>query len=151
MNKTNNKDSLIKSVIKYSDRTPDGNIKPEARERVLQIMKDYLENTGRLNISELSSWLGLSRATVKKLTDEILDEWQGEGQNQITVQEKWLQSILKDIDNNPDTFDKDKIAIIRLKSMLLDKTSALQKLLLKRNLSNINMVFIKTDKPNKNN
>jgi len=149
MNKTNNKNSLTKSLIRSEDRMPDGNIKPEARMRILEAMKKYLENTGRLNISESSFLIGLSRSTVKKLTDEILNEWRGEGQNQILVQSKWLESVLKDIDNNPGTFGEDKRAIIRLKSMLLDKTNALQKLLLKENLSNISLVFIKTDKPDK--
>ncbi len=139
--------SLIKSVIKSCDRTPDGNIKPEARERVLQTMKEYLQHAGRLNISELSAWLGLSRQTVKNLTNEILDWWREEGQNQFLVQSKWLESVLRDMDNNPGTFDKDKIAITKLKAMLFDKTNALQKLLLKESLSNISLVFVKTDKP----
>ena len=143
----NDKISLIKSAIKSSDRTPDGNIKQEVRERVLWALKEYLQHTGRLNISELSVWLGLSRHTVKNLTKEILGVWRDEGSDQILVQSKWLESVLKDIDENPDTFDKDKRANTRLKTMLFDKTNALQKLLLKEHLSGVSLVFLKTEKP----
>ena len=140
MSKKNN--SLINSAIKNKDRTNDGNLLPEARKRILKSIKGYLQDTGRLNISEIASWLNLSRQTVKRLTDEILMEWQNEMQSQILVQAKWLESILKDIDKNPETFGKEKIQVVRLKSMLLGKINVLQKLITKDSSATINLYLI---------
>jgi len=128
---TKNKISLIKSVVKIDDRTIDGNLKSEARERILKSVKEYLEHTGRANISEMSQMLGLSRQTTKNLVDEIMAEWSQDIQDQTVVQTKWIESTLKDIDQHPETFDKDKIAVVNLKSSLFSKLNALQKLAIK--------------------
>jgi len=128
---TKNKLSLIKSVVKNDDRTIDGNLKPEARERILKSVKEYLEHTGRANISEMSQMLGLSRQTTKSLVDEVLVEWSQDIQDQTLVQTKWIESTLKDIDQHPETFCKEKIAVVNLKSSLFSKLNALQKLAIK--------------------
>ena len=142
-----NINSLVISAIKNKDRSADGNLLPKARERVLKAIKEYLQHTGRLNISEIASLTCLSRQTVKNITNEILFEWQEENQDQILVQSKWLESVLKDIEDNPDTFGKGKIEMIKLKTMLFGKMNAFQKLLLKDNLSNINLVILKHNNP----
>jgi len=63
--------SLINSAIKDCDRTSDGNLKMEAKEKIIKSLKKYLENTGRANISEISDMIGLSRQTTKNLLNEI--------------------------------------------------------------------------------
>jgi len=140
MNKSKN--SLTKSIVKIEDRTGDGNLLPKARERVLKSIKEYLQHTGRLNVSEIASSLNLSRQTVKRLTGEILIEWQNETQSQILTQAKWIESTLKDIDENPEAFGKEKIQIVRLKSMLLGKVNVLQKLLTKEASATVNLYLI---------
>ncbi|MEN6511778.1 MAG: hypothetical protein ABFD00_08100 [Chloroherpetonaceae bacterium] len=124
--------SLSNSVVNISERTGDGNIKPEARERIINVLKNYLSNAGHANICEISLNLGLSRQTVKNLIDEILIDWHQEIQEESIVQSKWMESVLKDIDQNPTSFSKEKIAIVNLKSSLLGKLNALQKLALKK-------------------
>lgn len=144
----NKKDtSLINSLIKNCDRTDDGNIKPEARERVLVSLKKYLEHTGRANISEIAEMLGLSRQTTKNLIDEILTDWIPKIQDQSLLQSKWMESVLKDLDQNPETFNKDKIAVVNLKSSLLSKLNALQKLALKQDSYGIKLYMIKQVTP----
>lgn len=121
------------SVVKTEDRTGDGNLLPETRERVLKSIKEHLKRVGYLNISELASIFNLSRQTTKKLVDEVIKNWSEEAEDQIQVQIKWYESTLKDTTKNPDLFDKDTIALIKLKSMLLGKINALRKLSLKKN------------------
>jgi|GEM_PF-6466166 len=123
--------SLINSVVKNCDRASDGNLKIEAREKIIKSLKKYLENTGRANISEISAMLGLSRQTTKNLIDEILIEWHQEIEDQTLVQSKWVESILRDIDQDTRIFGKEEIAMINLKSSMLSKLNALQKLALK--------------------
>ncbi len=144
----NKKDiSLINSLVKNCDRTSDGNLKPEARGRILKSVKEYLENAGRANISEIAGMLRLSRQTTRSLIDEILLEWRPEIQDQSLLQSKWIESVLKDMDQNPKTFNKDKIAIINLKSSLLNKLNALQRLSLKQDSYGIKLYMIKQTTP----
>lgn len=121
------------SVVKTEDRTGDGNLLPETRERVLKSIKEHLKRVGYLNISELASIFDLSRQTTRKLVDEVIKNWSEEAEDQIQVQIKWYESTLKDITENPNLFDKDTIALVKLKSMLLGKINALRKLSLKKN------------------
>ena len=86
MNK--NKLSLSNSIIKKADRTNDGNLTEEARQRALKFFRKYLEHTGRVNISEISRIIGLSRQTTKNLIDEILAEWRQDMQDQAPFQAK---------------------------------------------------------------
>jgi len=134
--------SLTNSVVKNEDRANDGNLLPITRERVLKSIKKHIQCTGRLNISEIASLIKLSRSTVKKMTDEILMEWKNETQSQILAQVKWTESTLKDIDENPETFGKEKIQVVRLKSMLLGKINILQKLLTKDDSAMVNLYLI---------
>ncbi|GMX58521.1 MAG: hypothetical protein MCSN_1750 [Candidatus Microsyncoccus archaeolyticus] len=140
---TNKYISLINSAAKISDRTSDGNLIPEARERILKSVKEYLENTGRANISEMSHMLGLSRQTTKNIVDEILDEWKEGIQSQTLIQSKWIESTLKEMDQSSRLFSKEKIAMINLKSSLLTKLNALQKLALKEESYGVNIYLVK--------
>lgn len=124
--------SLIK--IGQNDRTADGNLLPEIRERLMNSIKNYLRRSGYLNVSEIAMATGLSRQTISKLVDGIVREWQADAEEQIVVQEKWHESVLKDIDQNPETFTKEKIVIIKLKSAFLTKINSLHKLS-QRNIS----------------
>ena len=135
------------SLIKKDDRTNDGNLRPEARERILESIKDYLKYAGRANISEIARFIGLSRQTTKKLVDEVLAEWQEDVQDQSLVQAKWVETVLDDLDENPGTFSKKKIFMIQLKAGLLGKMSALQKLALKEYSPTINLYLIKKQLP----
>jgi len=119
------------SLIKSEERTPDGNLLPEVRERVIQSIQTYLSKVGYLNISEMAQQLGLSRATTKKLTDEIIAKWRTEIENQIIVQTKWHLEMVKDMGENPETFSEDKRALVRLKSAFLSKINTLMKVLIK--------------------
>ncbi len=133
--------SLSNSVVKDCERTGDGNLKPEARERIINVLKEYLSNAGHANICEISLDLGLSRQTVKNLIGEILIDWHQEIQEESLVQSKWMESVLKDIDQNPMSFSKEKIAVVNLKSSLLGKLNALQKLALKKENS-YQMIYV---------
>mgnify|MGYP000898247461 CR=1 FL=1 len=133
--------SLNNSIVKVCERTGDGNIKPEARERIVNVLKEYLINAGHANISEISLNLGLSRQTVKNIIDEILIDWHQEIQEESLMQSKWMESVLKDIDQNPASFSKEKIAVVNLKASLLGKLNALQKLALKKE-SSYQMIYM---------
>jgi len=137
--------SLSKALVKNEDRTSDGNLLPETRERLLKSIKKHLQNTGRLNVSEVASMVGLSRQTAKKLVDEILMEWQEDTEDQVLIQTKWFESVLKDIDRHPETFGKEKVEIVKLKSMLLGKLNALHKILLKEKSPKINLYLVKQE------
>jgi len=142
--------TLSNSVVKNGERTGDGNIKPEARERIINVLKEYLSNAGHANISEISLNLGLSRQTVKNLIDEILIDWHQEIQEGSLVQSKWIESVLKEIDLNPCSFSKQEIAVVNLKASLLSKLNALQKLALKKE-SFYQMIVIKKEEKISNN
>ncbi len=134
------------SVIKKEDRTLDGNLLPAALERVLKSIKEYLKRTGRLNITEIASLTGLARQTARKLVDEILMDWHEEIESQILVQAKWAESVIEDIDRHPETFSKEEIAVIRLKSALLAKVNHLHKLFEKDNSPKINLYLVGEEK-----
>ena len=119
------------SLIKSEERTPDGNLLPETRERVCITIQNYLRQSGYLNVSEISAGIGLSRQTTKKLVDEIISKWRSELENQTIIQIKWHQEVIKDIDENPNTFSKEKIALVKLKSSFLSKVNSLVKVLIK--------------------
>jgi|WetSurMetagenome_2_1015567.scaffolds.fasta_scaffold91642_2 hypothetical protein len=140
--------SLLNSVDKNCDKLSDGNIKPEVRERILITLREYLEDTGRANISEISKMLKLSRHTTKNLISEILAEWHEEIQDQTLIHSKWIESVLRDIDQNPDTLSKEKITVVKLKSFLLSKFNALQKFALKED-KNISIFIVKNDQSKK--
>lgn len=125
---TQNIENWPLSVIKNEDRTADGNLLPEVRERTINELKKYLQRIGYINISEISSMINLSRQTTKKLVDEILDDWREDEENQIIVQKKWYESVIRDIENKPEMFNEDYINIIKLKSAVLGKINSLQKL-----------------------
>ncbi|MGC9968403.1 MAG: hypothetical protein ABSC29_01565 [Minisyncoccia bacterium] len=119
------------SVIKIgeNDRTGDGNLRPEAKEKARRMVAEYVRETGRVNISELSKELALSRPTVRNLADEVLADWRGEIEDQAVVIHKWCERVAKEIDARPDDFDKDEIARVRLKLQMLDKMRAMRKVL----------------------
>jgi len=127
----NDKEKPQLSLIKPEERTPDGNLLPDVRERVITSIQTYLRKCGYLNISEIAQKLGLSRQTTKKLTDEILAIWRMEIENQIIVQLKRHREIVRDIDEDPDSFSKEKITLIKLKSTHLNKINTLLKTLIK--------------------
>lgn len=127
----NDKEKPQLSLIKSEERTADGNLLPDARERVIKSIQTYLRKVGYLNISEIAQQLGLSRHTTKKLTDEIVAKWRMEIENQIVVQVKWNREMIRDIDEDSDSFSKKKIALIKLKLALLSKINTLMKILIK--------------------
>jgi hypothetical protein len=137
--------SPLSSINKELDKLGDGNIKPEARERILITLREYLENTGRANISEISKMLNLSRQTTKNLINEILAEWHEEIEDQALVQSKWIESTLRDIDQNTKPFGNKKIKMINLKSSLLSKLNALQKLAIKEESYGVNIYLVKKE------
>lgn len=118
------------SLIKSSERAPDGNLLPETRAYVIQSIRNHLQKVGYLNISDISSKLGLSRQTTKKLVDEIVGTWREESKNQIMLQMKYYHSVLNDIDENPETFNEDKIEIIKLRSTIFGKINSLMKIMI---------------------
>lgn len=123
-------DNFKLSIVKTEDRTEDGNLRPEARERAVNVIRQYLRQTGYLNITEMSSMLGLSRQTTKKLVNEIIDAWREKTKNHVAVQIKWYQSIAKKIDENPETIGKKEMGLIKLKSNMLGRINTLMKLMI---------------------
>ena len=122
--------NLQLSLVTSAERTPDGNLLPGARSRVLQELKTFLQHTGYLNVSEISSALGLSRQTTRRLVEEIARAWQDELRFQFMAQTKWYQEVFRDIQEHPETFSKEKIALIQLQSSLLSKVKSLMKVLI---------------------
>ncbi|MFH1171915.1 MAG: hypothetical protein V1778_05280 [bacterium] len=118
------------SLIKPEERTLDGNLLPEVRERIIQEIKTHLQQTGYLNVSEISSKLGLSRQTTRRLIDEIVRVWNDESRNQFMAQIQWYQATLRDIEAHPRSYSKEKINLIKLKSSLLSKVNSLRKVLI---------------------
>ena len=136
------------SLIKKNDRTNDGNLLPEVRERTLESIKEHLEYAGRANISYIARMFGLSRQTTKNLVNQVVVEWQDDIQDQSIFRAKWMESILDDLDENPETFDEKKVFMTQLKADLLSKMSALQKLALNDYSPAINLYLIKKQLPN---
>lgn len=135
------------SPVKKYNRASDGNLKPEARECIIKSLKEYLENTGRASISEISQMIGLSRETTKNLINEILAEWHEEIQDQTLIHSKWIESTLKEVDCDPGSFSAKRIAVIKLKSSLLNKLNALQRFALKED-KNISIFIVKNSQRN---
>ncbi len=127
----NSKEKPQLSLITSQERTADGNLLPDVRERVVKSVQTYLRQVGYLNISEISQQLGISRQTTKILTDEILTKWRMEMENQVIVQIQWHLEMIKDMDEKPGSFSQDKRALVRLKSAFLTKTNLLLRVLIK--------------------
>lgn len=123
-------ENLELSLIKSEERTSDGNLRPEVRERVLRGIKTHLQQTGFLNVSEIASKLGLSRLTTRQLIDEIMRVWNDELRNQFMSQIKWHQGVIKDLEEHPESFSKDKIQLVKLQSSFLSKVNSLRKILI---------------------
>ena len=119
--------------INEKDRAADGNLLPAAKAKALKAIAAYVREAGRVNVSELTRYLGLSRPTVRGLADEVLAEWRAEIEGQTVAVHKWCEEVTKDIDAHPEQFDKDAIARIRLKLSMLDKMRMLRKALRKEN------------------
>ncbi|GEM_PF-4655166 len=126
-NMTNSAISVSK--ISKNDRTADGNLLPEAKDKARKAFEKYVRDAGRINISELSRHLGLSRPTVRAIADEFLAEWRADIEDQAVVVHKWCEQMAREIDAQPENFDKDAIARIRLKMSLLDKMRVIRRVL----------------------
>ncbi len=129
VNMNNSTTSVTK--IGKNDRTPDGNLLPEAKDKVKNMIEEYIREAGRVNVSELSRYLALSRPTVRTIVDELLGEWRADIEDQAVVAHKWCESVVKEIDAQPENFDKDTIARIRLKMSLFDKMRVMRRMLKK--------------------
>lgn len=143
-----NKENHKLSVIENEDRTGDGNLLPEVRKKIIKELQIYLQNAGYINISEIAGMTNLSRQTIKKLVNEIMEVWRVDNENQIIVQKKWYEHILNDINQNPETFGKEERANINLQSKIMDKINSLQKLSQKESTSKhriINVYLTKQD------
>jgi uncharacterized protein YacL (UPF0231 family) len=121
------------SIVKPEDRTGDGNLLPEARERALNSVRSYLKRTGYLNVSDLAAKLHLSRQTTMRMAKEVIEEWREDEVDQTMIQIKWYESVLKKINRDPETFSTKEIEIVRLKSMILGKINELRRMSLKEN------------------
>jgi len=135
------------SIVKPEDRTGDGNLLPEARERVLNSIRNYLKRTGYLNASDLAAKLHLSRQTTMKLAKEVIEEWRQDEVDQTVVQIQWYKLVLKEINRDSESFSTKKIEIIKLKSMILGKINELRRMSLKesepkRDLVNLSLIGI---------
>ena len=73
----------------------------------------------------------MSRQTTKKLTGQVVEEWRENEIDQSVILIKWLEWVAKDIDCNPESFDKEKITLINLKLTILGKINSLRKMSLK--------------------
>lgn len=125
-NMDNQELSLIKIVPE--DRAPDGNLLPEARKKILAVIKRHIRKSGYIDKSEIAKATGISRPTAQKLVDEIIKEWGAENEDDIIAQEQRYASILEDIRDNPETFDQDKVRRIQLQSSIFGKLNALRKI-----------------------
>lgn len=130
---TNMNIPLIK--INKDDRAPDSNLKPETRHRLINSIKNYLTQIGYVNISEIAEAIGISRPTARNLVDEIVREWWEDSKDHIVVQEQWYKTVLEDIDSQPETFSKDKIELIKLKSAIFSRINSLHKLHRRNNVA----------------
>ena len=75
--------NMTNSIISVSrigekDRTVDGNLLPEAKIKAKKTIEQHVREAGRINISELSRLLGLSRPTIRTIADECLAEWRAD-------------------------------------------------------------------------
>ena len=115
------------TTIDEKDRSGDGNLLPKARDRTREMIEKRIRTTGRINVSELSRLLGLSRPTIRSIADEILTEWHADISDQTVVVHKWCEHVAREIDVHPGQFDKDTIARLRLKMSLFDKMRVMRK------------------------
>jgi hypothetical protein len=120
---------LSLTIIKDDERNPDGSILPEARNRIKQELDTYIKKMGFVDYRELSSKLGVTRITLVKLIEELVDEWSGKDEVEIALQIKWYEGILKDIETNPETFTPQRVALIAMKAGLIDRINLLKKMI----------------------
>lgn len=121
--------SLSNFKIAPLERTDDNNLTPESRKRALESIRQYISNTGCLNISELSKELELSRPTVRILANEILDELRDEAEPKILAQIKWHQDIATTLGKDPEAFTEKQIKVLKFHSTMLGKITLLQRAL----------------------
>ena len=117
--------------INENDRTGDGNLLPEAKIKAKKAIEEHVHEAGRINVSELSRRLNLSRQTVRIIADEVLAEWYADIEDQTIVTHKWYENLAQEIDVHPDDFNKDTIPRLRFKMSLFDKMRAMRKILKK--------------------
>src|SRR5579872_3976301 len=64
--------SLI-SPVNAADRSPDGNLLPEAKERVLEQIESYLSKGTSANVQKIATRLAVSWQTAHDLVDEAIN------------------------------------------------------------------------------
>ncbi|MGB7957223.1 MAG: hypothetical protein WCF77_00045 [Minisyncoccia bacterium] len=122
-----NKPSISVVKIAEYDRAGDGNLTPDAREKAKSAVVEFIREAGRVNVSELARYLGISRPTTRVIVDEVLAELRAEMEDQTVVIHQWCEDIVKNIDTHPEQFDRNTIARVRLKISFLDKMRTLRK------------------------
>lgn len=116
--------------IEKEDRTADGNLTTAARERTLQSIRRHLKHAGYANISEIAALLGLSHPTARNLIREVVQEWRTDEEDETVVQIQWYRSLLRELQEYPENFDKNALAVLKFQTALMAKVHGLQKLLL---------------------
>jgi hypothetical protein len=81
--------------IKDSERTGDGNLLPEVRERVLADVEAYITKTGDINISEIARQLSITWDFANTIVGEIAEGWRVRGKRELQSQKLLIYGLMK--------------------------------------------------------
>ena len=122
-------ETLPLSYTKPEEKDGSGHLLPDVRDRVMEEIENYIKNSGYINYSFLSEKLGLNKLTVRDLVSETVEKWRGEDTSKVEYQIKWFENLLVEMNEHPDNFDSKRIAMIGLRTGIIDKINGLKKLI----------------------
>ncbi len=94
-------------MVQQEDRMPDGNILPEARERIIEALSDKILADGDLSPYRLARRMGVQPSTAKLLIQEAVLRWRTTHENEIAFQKEWIRKKITAVMNAEatDAFD----------------------------------------------
>ncbi len=117
------------TYTKPGERDDGGRLLPEVRERVMGEIESYVRKTGRLNYSFLSEKLGLNKLTIRGIISEMVEEWKKYHSLNVYIEIQWLENLMEEIEEKPETFTPQRMTLINLKIGIYDKVHGLNKLM----------------------
>lgn len=122
-------ENLNLTYTKPGERDDGGRLLPEVRERVMGEIENYVRKTGRLNYSFLSEKLGLSKLTIRGIIAEMVEEWKKYNYLRVYLEIQWLENLMEEIEEKPESFTPQRMTLINLKIGMYDKIHGLNKLM----------------------
>ena len=118
------KEETTSLAIQESDRTPDGNILPAARARLVDAIDKHISKNKKVNVSEIAQLLDTNWSTANSLVDEVVARWEQEDKKHLKDYKKRVLGLMKrvlDATDEQGTVTSETVRV--LASLIKDLTS----------------------------